>query len=485
MRFTLSLAAAAMVAGTVCAQNGTFTTSGSGCPLFGSFLGPVPYMLLPAGQWSLDGRSLTLIPTGTDWVVTNGGAYIAPSMGATAIATGDDVVRGPFALPFSFLYPGGNGITSSIDASSNGHVYLEAGTNTDNRCCDGDRVNFLAATPSIAPFGTDLNPGAGGSWTFDVQTVGPDMVALVTWDNVPEFSRGGSNTVQCQLWSTGQAVIAIGVTNGNTSTHQALVGASPGGGVMDPGPTTFNPAIWLAASTLPNVGNSLTITANQVPPGATLGALQFGSLQTNLPLSLIGTAPGCDLLVDNIFFSAPMTVAPPTATTMFSIVSGVGLTIQLQAFIGDLTQAGTYPIPVFVSDRGTMTIGQSNNECAGAFAITNGVTAGTTVGSTTSAPTGSCGSMGNDVWYAYTATCTGTATVSTCPADGGSATFDSVIAAFSGACGSLVQLACNDDSCGLQSRITFAVTAGTTYYIAVGEFQGNNVGTFNLFVGCQ
>ena len=86
-----------------------------------------------------------------------------------------------------------------------------------------------------------------------------------------------------------------------------------------------------------------------------------------------------------------------------------------------------------------------------------------------------------DVWYAYTATCNGTATAECCNL--GSATYDTVLAAFSGNCGCLTELACNDDFCGLQSRITFQVLAGTVYYISVGGNFGST-GTFVLSVGC-
>jgi hypothetical protein len=89
--------------------------------------------------------------------------------------------------------------------------------------------------------------------------------------------------------------------------------------------------------------------------------------------------------------------------------------------------------------------------------------------------------MGNDVWFAYQAPCTGTAVAEFCGA--GSANYDTVIAAWNGTCGSLSQLVCNDDFCGLQSHITFGVTAGTIYYISVGGFVGST-GSFTLSMGC-
>ena len=52
-------------------------------------------------------------------------------------------------------------------------------------------------------------------------------------------------------------------------------------------------------------------------------------------------------------------------------------------------------------------------------------------------------------WYAYTASCDGTATATTC---GGSA-YDTALSAWDSCGGS--QLACNDDACGLQSTIAW------------------------------
>jgi hypothetical protein len=38
-------------------------------------------------------------------------------------------------------------------------------------------------------------------------------------------------------------------------------------------------------------------------------------------------------------------------------------------------------------------------------------------------------------------------------------------------------IACNDDSCGLQSKVTFTPTCGTSYKIAIGSWSTTAVGT--------
>jgi hypothetical protein len=81
----------------------------------------------------------------------------------------------------------------------------------------------------------------------------------------------------------------------------------------------------------------------------------------------------------------------------------------------------------------------------------------------------------NDVWYCWTADADGCAELSTCGLTG----VDTKVAAYPG-CGcpaSGSALACNDDTCGLQSTIGFPVTTGTTYTLQVGTFPGAAAGT--------
>ncbi len=126
--------------------------------------------------------------------------------------------------------------------------------------------------------------------------------------------------------------------------------------------------------------------------------------------------------------------------------------------------------------------GPANDECSAAIAVTNGTNGSySSVGATNSSPAWTCaGGGGNDVWFAYTATCTGTATFNTCTGS----TYDTAIEAFSGSCGSLNLLGCNDDTCNLQSQVTINTTQGSTYYVRVGGYQGAS-GSFNLSVSCS
>lgn len=89
-----------------------------------------------------------------------------------------------------------------------------------------------------------------------------------------------------------------------------------------------------------------------------------------------------------------------------------------------------------------------------------------------------------DVWMCWTAQSTGLVNIETC-----GTTFDTRLAVYSGCgCpdGSNI-LACNDDACALQSRVTFAATAGQSYMIRVGSYDADGVnpvtGAITLTVG--
>lgn len=103
----------------------------------------------------------------------------------------------------------------------------------------------------------------------------------------------------------------------------------------------------------------------------------------------------------------------------------------------------------------------------------------TTVGASFDGP-GGCLTSPN-IWYCYTASCSGTATISLC----GSA-YDTKLAVYDG-CGDPAtseQLGCNDDACSTQSKLAIAVTAGNEYLIEVGGYS-SNVGTGVLSVSCE
>jgi hypothetical protein len=118
----------------------------------------------------------------------------------------------------------------------------------------------------------------------------------------------------------------------------------------------------------------------------------------------------------------------------------------------------------------------ANNACANAIAVAAGTVNGTTIGSTNDG-TGSCGASASspDVWYRYVAPLDGTLTLSTC----GGATWDTVLSVWSGCPGVGGEIACLDDSCGVQTELTVNIENGTQYWIRVAGYN-NATGAFAL-----
>lgn len=110
-------------------------------------------------------------------------------------------------------------------------------------------------------------------------------------------------------------------------------------------------------------------------------------------------------------------------------------------------------------------------------------TSGTTSGATqqTNANNGgtpSCGSMGEDVWYSFTAPASGNVTITT---QAGSIS-DGVMAVYSGTCGAWTEIGCSDDDNGLMPEISLTgLTAGNTYLVRFWQY-GGGTGTFDICV---
>jgi hypothetical protein len=86
-----------------------------------------------------------------------------------------------------------------------------------------------------------------------------------------------------------------------------------------------------------------------------------------------------------------------------------------------------------------------------------------------------------DIWYRYTASCTGDVTVSLCGSG-----YDTKLAVYGDTCPTGASaIACNDDNCGgtTQSELTFSAVAGSEYLIRIGGYNGA-MGTGTLTISC-
>jgi hypothetical protein len=148
------------------------------------------------------------------------------------------------------------------------------------------------------------------------------------------------------------------------------------------------------------------------------------------------------------------------STASWAATAGTTYLVRVGGWNGSI---GTFGLDMSVAPAVT------NDECSTAIAVVDGTNGPFfNLGATNSPEIWPCGNGGSDVWFSYTASKAGEVTIDVCGGD-----YDSCMEVFDGACGALVSLACNDDFCTLQSSVTFAATAGTTYYVRVGGFNGS------------
>ncbi len=141
---------------------------------------------------------------------------------------------------------------------------------------------------------------------------------------------------------------------------------------------------------------------------------------------------------------------------------------------------------------GVLTVNHIDGDlCTSAIALTVNDVCTNTTGSNTGAtdsgesPAPGCGSYnGADVWFSFVVPATGHVIINTVAGD----ITDGAMAAYSGTCGSLTLIECNDDGGpGTMPMLDLSgLTAGETIYIRFWEYGGNTFGTFDICVqkGC-
>ena len=159
------------------------------------------------------------------------------------------------------------------------------------------------------------------------------------------------------------------------------------------------------------------------------------------------------------------------STIMFPVSSGTNYYLQL----GHFSSGSQGPEMVDIS---IMVVPPANDECIDAEVIAGeGMFPFDNTNATTDGPGGSCGLVNLDVWFAWTAPADGVYSVDVCDAG-----FDTKLAVYNTFdCPAVDEVACNDDSCGLQSSVSFAAVGGGEYLIQVGAFS-SGTGAGNLTI---
>lgn len=185
-----------------------------------------PFNLFSNNASSLEGTSITFFPDGVNGYSTiNSANPVRNNNGVFTVLNGSNVDDTVISVPINngqtFPFYGADIDTVFVD--TNGRILLANGINSDFTQSIGEHL----ATPQIALFWSDINPGVSGDILVSQQ---PDRLVFI-YDSIPEF---GNNlelvTAQVELFFDGRVVFSYF----DVDIDEALVGISPGGLVFDP-----------------------------------------------------------------------------------------------------------------------------------------------------------------------------------------------------------------------------------------------------------
>lgn len=150
----------------------------------------------PAGPNLFDlasGTAIHLSPGTDEFSLAIAATALDLTFGADLLLGDDDTTEVTFPAGFPFL----GTVYTDIWVNSDGNITLGEG---DDASTARDAARLISGPPRISPLLVDLDPTAGGASVHaDVRS---DRL-VVTWDNVPQFGVGDSNTFQAVLHSDG------------------------------------------------------------------------------------------------------------------------------------------------------------------------------------------------------------------------------------------------------------------------------------------
>ena len=241
-------------------------------------------------------NSLVLTRSGAGYQVTRNqaSAWFAPTSANLTLT--DDSVSAALNLPFTFSFVGGS--TTQVRICSNGYVWLNGtSTTADFSPTAGELV---AGLPRLAPLWMDLNPAAGGTVHYDVDSV--NGVAYCTWVNVVAYGTTNAQNVQVAIRSNGTIEYRWRACN---PSGEALVGWSPGNNVGLPpardlsatvpfSTGTDSLGLGLRAINRPVLGTTFQMAVENIPAGSSFGVVFLGFTKPNPAVDLTGIGmPGC------------------------------------------------------------------------------------------------------------------------------------------------------------------------------------------------
>jgi hypothetical protein len=398
-------------------------------------------------------------------------AALTPAAAQTAIRTDAEllfVTKEQQAVPADFvIVRDGNGaaVTLLPGAQSGGYLIRDAGRKLS--------LEFTARSGKDRTIELLLEDAPKVFVTFVVDPVSglvDEVRQKPYWPNSQPskkaFRSGGRGSIGFGVPTNDACASPIAIVAGATAydttdatTDGPANGCGSGGQV--------NNDIWFSYLA-PGNGTIEVSTCNTAAYDTVLAIYSGLTCPPAAPLSCNDDTPGCGL----------------TSTTGAAVTGGQQYLIRVGGF--GAASRGTGTLNLSFTGAG----GGSNDECAGAVDVdcNDSVTFNNSTFTTAvTDPPYSCHFSGplnqgvGTAWFTFMATGPN-ATLDT----SASAVSDTLLAVYSGTCGALVEIGCDDDSgTGLRSLVNVGgLTAGTTYYVQVSSFSAASLGSITLDITC-
>ncbi len=148
---------------------------------------------------TLSGAEPPLVDVAVDPLASPFGYVPLAGFGPVDVGASDESIAN-YNVP-SFVYAGE--VYSQIGIVSNGYIVVGGGTGADVDFINSDLPDAAIPNNVLAPFWTDLNPGAGGRVLIQTLTSGADAWIVVEWESVPNWGDSATNTAQVWIGYTG------------------------------------------------------------------------------------------------------------------------------------------------------------------------------------------------------------------------------------------------------------------------------------------